>query len=98
MYDMKEMEMELPANTLPMMTGTGPYGPIGMGGMFTLLKVRADQKPGDYSDPGWYAQPAGTQAYEVAQAPAVSTAQAPSPSANPSGARATVRKPLDHKH
>jgi manganese oxidase len=64
MNDMKEMPMMLPEETLPMMTGSGPHGPIGMGGMFTMLKVRGDQKPGDYSDPGWYQQPAGTQAYE----------------------------------
>ena len=35
MADMGEMEMPLPDNTLPMMTGTGPFGPIEMGGMFT---------------------------------------------------------------
>jgi hypothetical protein len=34
-----------------------------MGGMFSVLKVRADQAPGDYSDPGWYEPPAGTMAY-----------------------------------
>jgi len=61
---MGEMSMPLPDNTLPMMTGTGPYGPIEMGGMFTTLKVRQNQKLGDYSDPGWFKQPAGTQAYE----------------------------------
>jgi manganese oxidase len=64
MADMGEMEMALPDNTAPMMTGTGPYGPVGMGGMFTTLKVRKDQKAGDYKDPGWYKQPAGTQAFE----------------------------------
>lgn len=64
MGDMKEMEMLIPEQTLPMMAGHGPHGPIGMGGMFTTLKVRRDQKPGDYSDPGWYAQPAGTQSFE----------------------------------
>ncbi len=64
MADMGEMQMLLPEQTLPMMTGTGPWGPVEMGGMFTMLKVRRDQKPGDYSDPGWYAQPAGTQAFE----------------------------------
>jgi hypothetical protein len=63
------MEMELPPNTIPMMAGTGPYGPIGMGGMFTMLKVREDLKPDDYSDPGWYKQPPGTQAYEYKGAP-----------------------------
>ena len=64
MADMAEMEMPLPDNTLPMMTGAGPFGSVEMGGMFTVVKVRGDQKPGDYSDPGWYKQPAGTQAYE----------------------------------
>ena len=29
-----------------------------------MLKVRKDQKPGDYKDPGWYKHPAGTVAYE----------------------------------
>jgi FtsP/CotA-like multicopper oxidase with cupredoxin domain len=46
-----------PENTLPMMTGRGPHGLIEMGGMFTVFKVRRDQKPGDYSDPGWYDAP-----------------------------------------
>ena len=31
------MHHELPKNTLPMMTGEGPFGPIEMGGMFTVL-------------------------------------------------------------
>ena len=72
---MGEMDMPLPSNTLPMMTGTGPFGPIEMGGMFTVMKVRADLAPGDYHDPGWYHHPQGTVAYEVdaAGAPAVST-------------------------
>jgi FtsP/CotA-like multicopper oxidase with cupredoxin domain len=60
---MASMHMQLPENTLPMMTGQGPYGPIGMGGMFTVFKVRADQPRDDYSDPGWYAPPPGTTAY-----------------------------------
>jgi len=61
--DMAEMEMPIPHNTLPMMTGTGPFGPIEMGGMFTTVKVRKDQKPGDYKDPGWYKQPKGSVAF-----------------------------------
>ena len=65
MADMGEMVMPLPENTLPMMTGTGPFGPIEMGGMFTVLKIREDQAPGDYSDPGWYDHPPGTVSYEV---------------------------------
>ncbi|HJV85331.1 MAG TPA: copper oxidase [Noviherbaspirillum sp.] len=65
MADMGEMEMPLPDNTLPMMTGTGPYGAIEMGGMFTTVKIRKNQAPGDYKDPGWYKHPAGTVAYEL---------------------------------
>jgi hypothetical protein len=47
-----------------MMTGTGPFGAIGMGGMFSVVKVRDNQKPGDYGDPGWFKHPAGTLARE----------------------------------
>ncbi|MCE3261317.1 MAG: copper oxidase [Pseudoduganella sp.] len=61
---MDGMEMALPDNTLPMMTGQGPFGGVEMGGMFTVLKVRKEQKRGDYSDPGWYRHPPGTVAYE----------------------------------
>ena len=64
MAEMGAMEMPLPDNTLPMMTGTGPFGALEMGGMFTVVKVRDDQKPGDYTDPGWYAHPRGTVAAE----------------------------------
>ena len=35
-----------------------------MGGMFSVLKVRKDQKPGDYTDPGWYKHPPGEGAFE----------------------------------
>lgn len=52
------MEMGRPKNTLPMMTGDGPFGPIEMGGMFTVLKVRAGIT--SYEDPGWYKHPEGT--------------------------------------
>jgi len=64
MADMAEMEMPLPENTLPMMTGRGPFGPIEMGGMFTVMKVREGLKRDDYKDPGWYSAPDGTVAYE----------------------------------
>lgn len=64
MADMAEMEMPLPDNTLPMMAGKGPFGSVEMGGMFTVLKVRPEQRRGDYSDPGWWRHPAGTVAYE----------------------------------
>jgi manganese oxidase len=65
MADMAEMSMPLPANTLPMMTGQGPFGGIEMGGMFTVVKVREGLAAGDYRDPGWYKHPPGTVAYEV---------------------------------
>jgi hypothetical protein len=58
------MEMPLPDNTAAMMAGEGPFGAVGMGGMFSVVKVRKDQKPGDYTDPGWYTHPPGTVAYE----------------------------------
>jgi hypothetical protein len=57
------MEMGRPKNTLPMMTGQGPFGPVEMGGMFTILKVRAGIT--SYADPGWYEQPAGSMARKV---------------------------------
>ena len=60
------MAMQGPENTLPMMTGTGPFGPIEMGGMFTVLKVRAGLAADDYRDPGWYRNPQGTVARKVA--------------------------------
>jgi hypothetical protein len=65
MADMGEMEMPLPDNTLPMMSGTGPFGPIEMGGMFTVVKVRAGLARNNYKDPGWYKHPKGTVAYEL---------------------------------
>jgi FtsP/CotA-like multicopper oxidase with cupredoxin domain len=72
-------EMPLPENTLPMMTGKGPFGPMEMGGMFTVVKVREGLARGDYSDPGWYTHPRGTVAYEwKGDAPAASRPAAPS--------------------
>ena len=64
MADMGVMEMPLPDNTIPMMTGWGPHGPIEMGGMFSVVKVREGISAEDYSDPGWYENPPGEQAYE----------------------------------
>ena len=64
MADMGMMSMELPDNTVPMMTGWGPYGPLEMGGMFSVVKVREGLAADDFSDPGWYQNPPGTQAWE----------------------------------
>ena len=65
MADMGAMEMPLPNNTLPMMTGGGPFGSVEMGGMFTVVKVREGLAADDYKDPGWYRHPAGTIAHSV---------------------------------
>ncbi|WP_227977780.1 multicopper oxidase family protein [Arenimonas daejeonensis] len=61
--------MKGPENTLAMMAGKGPFGNIEMGGMFTVVKVRDDQAPDDFSDPGWYRNPAGTVARRVSADP-----------------------------
>lgn len=63
MSEMGQMSMSLPKNTLPMMTGQGQFGPIEMGGMFTLLKIRDGIT--NYEDPGWYKNPPGTVAHAV---------------------------------
>ena len=92
------MEMPLPENTLPMMAGEGPFGGIDMGGMFTMLKVRAGQAPGDYQDPGWYRHPAGTVAYEwTGEVPPATAAPQAAPAAGDTVV--TVRKPGPrHEH
>jgi hypothetical protein len=59
--------MRGPENTLPMVTGKGPFGNIEMGGMFTVVKVRDGLARGDYSDPGWYENPPGTVARRVSE-------------------------------
>jgi manganese oxidase len=59
------MGMPLPENTLPMMMGEGPFGPMEMGGMFTVVKIREDLARGDYSDPGWYKHPEGAVAWKL---------------------------------
>jgi hypothetical protein len=102
MADMGEMEMPIPDNTLPMMTGQGPYGAVEMGGMFSVLKVRRDQKPGDYRDPGWYKQPKNTQAYEWTGPVAAATRShdagkgAMRPAGKAQSQEVVVRKPGSH--
>ena len=63
MDEMNYMHMQGPPNTLSMMGGDGPFGPVGMGGMFTILKVRDNIK--DYNNPGWYPNPPGTVAESI---------------------------------
>ncbi len=93
MADMGSMEMPLPDNTLPMMTGWGPFGAMEMGGMFSVVKVRDDVKPGDYKDPGWYRHPKGTVAYEY-QGDIQQPARSPAPKAD--SKTINVRKPPGH--
>ncbi len=52
--------MGRPANTLPMGGPPGPFGPMDMGGMFTVLKVR--EGPAEPDPASWYANPPGTVA------------------------------------
>ena len=95
MADMGEMEMPLPDNTLPMMTGFGQFGPIEMGGMFSVVKVRSGLEQNDYKDPGWYKQPEGKVAYEW-QGKSLAlqeSARQPSAPALPGDIELKVRKP-----
>ncbi|MES2355532.1 MAG: copper oxidase [Pseudomonadota bacterium] len=96
--DMAEMKMPIPENTLPMMSGEGPFGGMDMGGMFTTVKVREGLARHDYKDPGWYRHPAGTQAYEFkGELPATMRGNvSSSPSATGSEIEVNVRKPMDH--
>ncbi|WP_100962066.1 copper oxidase [Bosea sp. FBZP-16] len=93
MGEMGSMEMELPKNTLPMMTGYSQFGPVEMGGMFSVVKVREGLAKTDYADPGHYKHPEGTVAYEykgqkLAEAPRVE-----GPKTNPELATWQVKDP-----
>jgi hypothetical protein len=94
MGEMGEMEMELPVNTLPMMTGFAQFGSIEMGGMFSVVKVREGLATGDYKDPGWYKHPAGTVAYEWKGDPLPMPAKAKAPKAD----NKTMNVKPNHKH
>lgn len=54
------MNMPVPENTISMSGGPGPFGPISLGGMAAVLKVRDNLA--SYDDPGWYGHPEGTVA------------------------------------
>jgi hypothetical protein len=77
---------DVPRNSIPMLGGEGPFGPVPMGGMFTVIKVRKDL-PKD-GDPGWYDHPAGTVAEPASPADLErdgidASAKAPPPEAEP---------------
>ena len=57
--------MPMPPNSIPMKGAVGPFGDyIGMGGMFTIVKVR-DRLASYDQDPGWYQHPPGTVALKA---------------------------------
>ena len=58
--------MKGPENTIPMMMGQGPFAPMGMGGMFTVVKIR-EHLSGN-SDPGWYDSTEVPRAHRVSAA------------------------------
>ena len=60
MGEMSSMKMPVPDNSVPMKGADGPFGPIDMGGMFTILKIR--RKLSGAGDPGWYEHPPGSVA------------------------------------
>jgi FtsP/CotA-like multicopper oxidase with cupredoxin domain len=108
MDEMATMRMPMPDNTLPMMMGAGPFGPVGMGGMFSVVKVRKGQKRNDYGDPGWFKHPPGTVAYEyTGELPATTRSRDAGGQSMPRAGHAThhsgqpevivdVRKPRGH--
>ena len=95
MTEMKDMmDMPLPENTLPMMTGTGQYGAIDMGGMFTIVKVREGLARNDYKDPGPYKHPQGSLAREVVND--LPPVERPARSDSEGGLEMSVQKPMGH--
>ena len=93
MTEMAEMmDMPLPENTLPMMTGKAQFGAVEMGGMFTTVKVREGQARNDYKDPGYFKHPKGTVAREVLNdLPPVERSEMTAPTG---GMEMNVRKPM----
>ncbi|MGJ8620489.1 MAG: multicopper oxidase family protein [Methylophilaceae bacterium] len=88
------MEMPLPENTLPMMTGNGQFGPIEMGGMFTTLKVREQIEKNNFNDPGDYQFPTDKQAYEFkGKTPSATKANDPIKETSKETIEVQVKKP-----
>jgi hypothetical protein len=78
----------MPDNTLPMMTGSGPFGSIEMGGMFSVVKIRDGLARDDYKDPGPYKHPQGTVAYEIETPQSEAPRQvAPNDKSKPAGSK-----------
>lgn len=58
--------MDVPKNSVPMISMQGPRDYMSMGGMVTLLKVRDEIEDYD-KDPGWYENPDGTEAKKASE-------------------------------
>ncbi|MEJ1160416.1 multicopper oxidase family protein [Prosthecomicrobium sp. N25] len=97
MAEMGAMEMPLPDNTLPMMTGFAQFGPVEMGGMFSVVKVREGIARDDYKDPGWFKHPPGTVAYEWTGDPKPAASAPPAKVVPGRTAEVTVVKPGNTK-
>jgi hypothetical protein len=93
MAEMGAMEMPMPDNTLPMMTGFAQFGPVEMGGMFSVVKVREGIGRDDYKDPGWYKHPKGTIAHELATMPADLPARRSNAASQPTRIEVSTAKP-----
>jgi len=100
MADMGAMEMPLPENTLPMMTGAGPFGALEMGGMFSVMKVREGLARNDYADSPWFKHPRGKVAFEWTGAAPMAVRDAPeikrASRIAPAEVEVRVRKPPGH--
>ena len=68
MGGMQEMNMAQPRNAVSMAGGQGPFGPIEMGGMFTMIKVRDRIDDDAAAIASWHQAPAGTRAIEATTA------------------------------
>jgi FtsP/CotA-like multicopper oxidase with cupredoxin domain len=83
--------MDMPKNSIAMLGGTGPFGYLTMGGMFTVLKVR--EGIASYDDPGDYAHPEGSVASPASEDdlrrdgvdPKAAPGPVPAPQAPPTG-------------
>jgi len=62
--DMGGMSMPVPPNSAPMRSSAGPFAPIEMGGMFSVIKVRDKGADGT----AWHAHPAGSVADKASPA------------------------------
>ena len=92
------MGLKGPDNTLPMMTGQGQFGPIEMGGMFTVLKIRDDLARHQTSVDGWYRHPKGKVAYKISDNANFGQPIRRSTSTTPAARASSDSEPIKHDH